>query len=188
MARVSISLLVVLASLVATLDSTQAATFKQCTPLRAKQAEALLEVRVVKILDGDTVDVQLTRETRKVLPYRVRLAEIDAPEKDQPFGKASSTLLGELVNGKPITLRYRECDRYHRIIGRLYVADQYVAEVMLANGAAWFNSQYSDSAVLFETENVARDALRGLWGLPKPQIIEPWVWRKLSAEKRRKLR
>ena len=99
-----------------------------------------MAVRVVKILDGDTLDVVPTEQSGKALLYRVRLAEIDAPEKDHPYGKTSATLLGQLVTCQPITLRYRECDRDHRIIGRLYVAQNYVAEIMIRNGAAWFNS------------------------------------------------
>lgn len=63
-----------------------------------------------------------------------------------------------------------------------------MSEEMHSHGSAWFNSQYSDSADLFETENVARDVLLGWWGLPKPQIVEPWVWRKTSAVERRAIR
>jgi hypothetical protein len=31
-------------------------------------------------------------------------------------------------------------------------------------------------------ENSARDAKLGLWALPKALLVEPWVWRKMSAE------
>lgn len=188
MTRISNALLVVIVAVALTLGDAHAATFRQCPKIGTNQAEVVLSVRAVGVLDGDTVDVLLTSETSKLLPYRVRLAEIDAPEKDQPFGNMSSTTLGDLVNGKTIELRYSECDRYHRIIGRLFVADRYVSDEMLRLGAAWFNPQYSNSADLYETENAARDAKRGLWALPTQQIVEPWVWRKLSAVERRVIR
>ena len=188
MARVLQVGLVLLTGWLCLLANAEAATFKQCQRIPARQSEAVLQVQAVRILDGDTLDVLPAQPSGKALPYRVRLAEIDAPEKDQPYGKAAATVLSDLVNGKSITLRYRECDRYHRIIGRLTVDNNYIAEVMIQRGAAWFNSQYSDSAELYDIENQARDAKLGLWSLPKHQIIEPWVWRKLSAEERRKIR
>lgn len=47
---------------------------------------------VVAVLDGDTVDVLVDRK-----PVRVRLAEIDAPEKGQPFGTRSRQALASAV-------------------------------------------------------------------------------------------
>ena len=46
---------------------------------------ALLEGRVVRIADGDT----LTVLERNQVQHRVRLAGIDAPERGQPFGERS---------------------------------------------------------------------------------------------------
>jgi hypothetical protein len=34
----------------------------------------------------------------------------------------------------------------------------------------------------YDVENSARDARLGLWALPKAVLVEPWVWRKMSAE------
>lgn len=47
----------------------------------ASLAHAELSGSVVAILDGDTIDVLVDRN-----PVRVRLAQIDAPEKRQAFG------------------------------------------------------------------------------------------------------
>jgi micrococcal nuclease len=52
---------------------------------------------------------------------------------------------------------------------------------MVELGAAWFYSEYSDSATLYAIENQARDDKRGLWALAKELTVEPWVWRKMSA-------
>jgi endonuclease YncB( thermonuclease family) len=56
-------------------------------------AASILEGIVVKVSDGDTITVL---DSDKV-QHRVRIAGIDAPEKNQPFGNASRKRLGELV-------------------------------------------------------------------------------------------
>lgn len=46
--------------------------------------------RVVKVQDGDTLTVLVSRKQVKV-----RLADIDAPERKQPFGTRSRPSLGQ---------------------------------------------------------------------------------------------
>ena len=48
-------------------------------------ADTRYEGQVVRVLDGDTIDVLSGASQRQ----RVRLANIDAPEKGQPFGQKS---------------------------------------------------------------------------------------------------
>ena len=55
-------------------------------------AHADLSGVVVSVLDGDTVDVLVDRK-----PVRVRLAEIDAPERAQAFGTKSRQALAAEV-------------------------------------------------------------------------------------------
>ncbi len=43
--------------------------------------------RVIRILDGDTIEALHNRS-----PERIRLAEIDAPEKSQPFGTRAPSI------------------------------------------------------------------------------------------------
>lgn len=52
--------------------------------------------KVVGIADGDTLTV-LTASRQQ---HKIRLAEIDAPEKDQPFGTNSKQSLTDLCFGK----------------------------------------------------------------------------------------
>ena len=48
---------------------------------------------VIRVLDGDTLEILQARH-----PVRIRLVNIDAPEKKQPFGRWSMNQLKNLVN------------------------------------------------------------------------------------------
>ena len=81
-------------------------------PLLAVAADALIG-RVVKIADGDTLTL-LTPEKEQV---RVRLAEIDAPERGQPWGSKAKDALIDQVAGKEVTVEVVTTDRYGRTVG-----------------------------------------------------------------------
>lgn len=75
----------------------------------------------------------------RIKTVRVRLANIDAPEKKQPFGRWSASQLKDLVAGKPVTVQYLQTDRYNRILGRVYTADGTEANrEQIRKGAAWY--------------------------------------------------
>ena len=71
--------------------------------------------KVVKVADGDT----LTIVDSKGFKYRIRLAGIDAPEQDQPYGKKSTKNLRWLIFNKEVTAKYSKHDRYGRIVGKV---------------------------------------------------------------------
>ena len=54
--------------------------------------------RVVRVLDGDTIEVM---DSRKAV--RIRLVNIDAPEKKQDYGRWSTDMMKSLVAGKTVT-------------------------------------------------------------------------------------
>ena len=130
--------------------------------------------RVVGISDGDTFTL-LTSDKQQV---KIRLAEIDAPESSQPYGSKSKQALSGLIFGSDVRVVVQTTDRYGRTVGRPYVGNLDVCKEMVRVGAAWVYKQYVVNRSLFDVENDARAARRGIWGLPESQQIEPWNWRR----------
>ena len=54
--------------------------------------EEVLRGNVINVVDGDTLDVQVGPGK-----YRIRLAEIDAPERNQPWGDEAKQVLTSKV-------------------------------------------------------------------------------------------
>lgn len=77
----------------------------------------VLEGRVVGVTDGDTVTVL---DSNKV-QYKIRLAGIDAPEKDQPFGRRSKQSLSNAVMSKHVRVDWSKQDQWNRLIGKVWV-------------------------------------------------------------------
>jgi Staphylococcal nuclease homologue/Excalibur calcium-binding domain len=106
---------------------------------------------------------------------RVRLAEIDAPEKRQPFGERSKQSLSDLVYGKRVEVKQEDRDHYGRIVGRVYTEGLDVNAEQIKRGMAWIYRKYNRDRSLLALEQEARGAKRGLWTDPNP--IPPWEYR-----------
>ncbi len=126
---------------------------------------------VVGVSDGDTITVLHDQEQVKV-----RLAEIDAPEKVQPFGNKSKQALSEMVHGKQVLVIEQGHDRYKRTIGRVYQGDVDVSAEQVKNGMAWVYRKYSKDVSLLPLEDDAKEQRIGLWVDDEP--TPPWVWRR----------
>ena len=139
-----------------------------------------LRGKVVGIADGDT----LTLLTGRREQVRIRLSDIDAPERRQPYGTRARQMLADLVFGKPARIEVRDTDRYGRTVGRVFVAEQDVNAAMVRLGGAWVYRRYSDDAVLLRLEQEAQVQRRGLWALPEAERVPPWEWRTAKREHR----
>jgi len=135
------------------------------------QAGTVYQGRVVQVHDGDT----LTLRTQTGQSIKVRLAEIDAPERDQPYGKRAKTVLSTLTLDRSIRVETSVKDRYGRVVGRVYVGDMDVNAELIRLGMAWFYRQYGQDNNLYRLEIEARTARWGLWADPRP--VPPWVFR-----------
>ena len=128
----------------------------------------------IKVVDGDSLIAS---------GENIRLMCVDAPEKDQPGGRAATALLAQLVSQRINVLR-RGKDRYGRTLGILVISRNGMtttaSEELIREGHAWLYRRYSEDCgisrkKLENLENEARSANRGLWRDKEP--IPPWEWR-----------
>lgn len=126
---------------------------------------------VVSITDGDTLRVLV--EHHEVV---IRLDQIDAPEKRQPFGQRSRQSLAELTFRKAARVVTHGQDRYGRAIGTVFINGLDINAEQVRRGMAWVYLRYARDPALSGLEQEARQARRGLWVDPSP--LPPWDWRK----------
>ena len=88
---------------------------------RQKEAEKTKVIigRCTKVSDGDTIHVVTDGNVK----FKVRLDRIDAPEKDQPYGKESTAYLTSLIRGKTVRVEWQKKDQYGRVLGIVYAQD-----------------------------------------------------------------
>ena len=132
-----------------------------------------LEGKVVGITDGDTL--KLLVDNRQI---KIRLAQIDTPERNQPYGSRAKQALSDLTFGKEVMAKVETIDRYGRSVARIYVDGVDVSAEMVRQGAAWVYRKYATDESLYEIEKEAQEAGRGLWALPEAQRVPPWEWRR----------
>jgi len=134
--------------------------------------EKKIQGKVIKIADGDTFTMIFDND----FDVRVRLNGIDCPEKNQPFSKRAKQLLSDFIFGKMVVVKYKEKDRYGRVIGDVYIDGLHVNYEMVKYGLAWHFKRYSDDDQLDSLEKDARYKRIGIWSNKNP--IPPWEWRK----------
>ena len=80
--------------------------------------QTTLTGKVVGVKDGDTVVVIDASNFQTTL----RLAEVDCPEKDQPFGTKAKQFTSDQIYRKEIKYIVTDIDRYGRSIAKIYYA------------------------------------------------------------------
>ncbi|EEG25162.1 nuclease-like protein [Eikenella corrodens ATCC 23834] len=129
--------------------------------------------RVVGIKDGDTFTC-LTNGRRQVT---VRMAQIDAPEKGQPFGQKAKSTLSEYIYGQTVRLEESGFDRYGRTLAEVYdESGQNINMLMVQAGMAWAYKEYMTNTAYQEMQDEATRENLGLWS--ENGYIYPSDWRR----------
>lgn len=130
-----------------------------------------LSGRVIGISDGDTISLL---DTRKGLT-KIRLHQIDAPEKKQDFGQRSKQSLSELIYGKQVRIDVADIDKYGRTVGTIWLGQTDINMEQVKRGMAWVYVKYATDPGYFAAESTAKNARFGLWS--QPNAIPPWMFR-----------
>ncbi|GAB5565174.1 MAG: thermonuclease family protein [Winogradskyella sp.] len=134
--------------------------------------------KVVAITDGDTFKL-VTKDSTLI---KVRLANIDCPERKQPFSKRAKLFVSNAIFSKTVTLNVLKKDRYRRYISNVIYDDSLsLCHELVKNGLAWHYKKYSKDSVLQALEDEARENKLGLW--QDKNAIAPWDWRELKKKK-----
>lgn len=141
----------------------------------AGHAAEVIDGRVVGVSDGDTMTV-LAGERRQV---KIRLDEVDAPEKAQPFGQVSKRSLSALCFGKSARVTVKKTDRYGRSVAAVSCQGVDAGSHQVRAGMAWAYRQYLKDKRLLDLEAAARRGRVGLWSDECP--IAPWEFRRGEA-------
>jgi micrococcal nuclease len=148
------------------------ATRQEAVPRETGTPPRVLTGRVVQVVDGDTIDVQL--DSHRV---HVRYLGINTPETTdpatgvEPFGLEADLANRRLVEGQTVRLELdvQPWDSYQRLLAYVYVGDRMVNAELVRQGYAQVatlppNIRYQDRFRALQQE--AREAQRGLWRQP----------------------
>jgi len=148
------------------------------TPALAQTSQS---VTVERVVDGDTIEVSPAVQGKEA----VRLIGVDTPETVdpaepvEPYGPEASAFTKEQLEGKQVTLSFDEekIDDFDRALAYVQIGGQSETfnETLLNQGYAQLfivspNDRYE--ATFREAQDEARQAHRGIWGLPKEQQCE----------------
>jgi micrococcal nuclease len=127
--------------------------------------------RVIGIHDGDTMTLLVEQK-----PLKIRLANIDAPELRQAYGRRSKESLSTLCWDKDAQFETQSIDRYGRTVALIECDGVKANTAQVALGMAWVYTKYNADPHLPPWEIEARDKRLGVWSDEHP--VAPWEWRK----------
>jgi micrococcal nuclease len=122
------------------------------------------EGQVIRVLDGDTIEVLHEKK-----PERIRLYGIDCPEKGQAFGQKAKQATSSLLFGKEVRIESHGTDKHRRTLGTVFDGDPNVNRELVKEGWCWwFRKFVPKDQMLKQLEQEAKEAKKGLWTDPNP--------------------
>ena len=151
--------------------------------------------RVTRVLDGDTYEVLVNSQKK-----RLRLLNVDCPEKGQPYGDAvTAQLKPVLFPGRNVQLHLDGTDLYGRSLGHIRLIPsvgppQRLDSLLVARGWAWASG--GPSAVpggpwlSLHNSVSGPNSIIGLWKFNRPGpppyqyaiAVPPPIWRHMSRQ------
>jgi len=136
------------------------------TPTITVAPSEKLKVKVIRVIDGDTIEIE-----GKI---KVRYIGINTPELHDPkkpiecFGQAASDENKRLVEGKEVYIQkdISETDKFKRLLRYVWVGDIFVNDYLVRQGFAQVSTFPPDvkyQQQFLEAQTEARENKRGLW-------------------------
>lgn len=157
-------------------------TISACLMIPRSGAE--LNGLVVAVADGDTITI-LDSQREK---HKIRLAYIDAPEKNQAYGQKSKQFLSNLIYRKQVRIKVTEKDHYGRELGQVWLENKDVNLLIIEQGYAWHYTYYArknqstkDFQQYEHAQSYAQNNRLGLWQGNDP--VSPWDFRHQKRKK-----
>ena len=137
-------------------------------------AQSALEGMVTRVVDGDTIHVDVGGRVEKVRYIGVNTPEVHHPRKgEEPGGRAAAAVNRDLVSGRRVRLELdaQARDRHGRLLAYVWVADTMVNAELVRRGFAQVMTvppNVRHQSLFLKLQREARDAGRGLWAEPAP--------------------
>ncbi|PIQ99754.1 MAG: hypothetical protein COV66_09080 [Nitrospinae bacterium CG11_big_fil_rev_8_21_14_0_20_45_15] len=130
--------------------------------------------KVIAVSSGDNITILSDND----IIHKIRLANIDAPELKQPFGRQSRNFTEELAMDMRVRVNYQIKDYHNRLIGDVVLPNgKLLNEEMIRYGYAWhYRVKRPPSQIFSNLEYQAWKNKLGLWVQDKP--IPPWEFRR----------
>lgn len=131
--------------------------------------------QVVKVIDGDTLEVRHLGEI-----VRVRMWGVDTPEWRQKFSHEAREFTRQGLDGRQVELRVMARDSFGRLVAMIMVDGKCFNEELVREGWAWVHIYYCKEPVCREWRKLEKNAKstgRGLWQERNP--MAPWKWKRI---------
>lgn len=104
------------------------------------------EARVIRVVDGDTIDLDIDLGFHTRVIKRIRLSFINAPERHTDLGKRSKDfLLKNIPEGSKVIIKTQldSTDKYGRVLGEIFAPDQIssINKLMVDGGFAEYYNE-----------------------------------------------
>lgn len=134
---------------------------------------------ITAVSDGDSLRARCADDVsaRTAQTVKVRIANIDAPELQQAYGRNAKAHLAQLCLKRDALIYPVAIDQYGRLIAHVRCQSQDAANAQLSAGLAWLYTRDGQARRrLTPLQTQAQNDHNGLWAQTAP--LAPWDYRK----------
>jgi micrococcal nuclease len=145
---------------------------KTAQPKPAAPAAKGVPAKVVRVIDGDTIEVLMDGEQKEIRMLLIDTPETKHPSKPvEPFGPEASQFATETLKNKTVGIQVgkEKEDKYGRILAYVWVGGKTYQEMVLEKGLAATAYLYNDLTMLdqfHKAQDIARNKKIGVWSIP----------------------